>query len=248
MNARVAVVTGGTGTIGTEICKHLAAGGRKVVALCLPGTPDCQPDAWESARRGEGYDMKVIGCNVSGHAETAQAMAKIEQEFGPVEILVNAAGITRDATLRKMTPDLWKAVLTANLDSVFNTTSCVIGGMMDRGFGRIVNISSVNGQKGQFGQANYAASKAGIHGFTMSAAREGARKNVTVNTVSPGYIESPMIMAVPDEHRAKIMAEIPVGRFGKPGEIARLVAFLTADESGFITGADISINGGQHMQ
>lgn len=248
MNARVAVVTGGTGTIGTEICKHLAAAGRKVVALCLPGAPDCQPETWESARRGEGYEMNVVGCDVSDHAETARAMAEIEQAFGPVEILVNAAGITRDATLRKMTPDMWKAVLTANLDSVFNTTSCVIGGMMDRGFGRIVNISSVNGQKGQFGQANYAASKAGIHGFTMSAAREGARKNVTVNTVSPGYIESPMIMAVPEEHRGKILAEIPVGRFGKPSEIARLVAFLTADDSGFITGADIAINGGQHMQ
>jgi acetoacetyl-CoA reductase len=247
MNAKVAVVTGGTGTIGTEICKHLGAAGRKVVALCLPGTPDCVPEAWEAARRDDGYEMKVYGCNVADYEETAAVFARIENEVGPVEVLINAAGITRDSALRKMTPDQWRQVLSANLDSVFNTTRCAIEGMLDRGFGRIVNISSVNGQKGQFGQANYAASKAGIHGFTMSVAREGARKGVTCNTVSPGYIESPMIMAVPEEHRAKIMAEIPVGRFGKPSEIGRLVAFLTADESGFITGADISINGGQHM-
>jgi acetoacetyl-CoA reductase len=248
MSGRVAVVTGGTGTIGTEICKHLGAAGCRVVALCLPGTPDCVPDTWEAARKAEGYDMKVVGCNVADYNEVAAALAKVEAEVGPVDILVNAAGITRDATLRKMSPEQWREVLAANLDSVFNTTRCVFPGMLDRGFGRIVNISSVNGMKGQFGQANYAASKAGLHGFTMSAAREGARKNVTVNTVSPGYIESPMIMAVPEEHRGKIMAEIPVGRFGKPSEIGRLIAFLTADESGFITGAEIAINGGQHMQ
>lgn len=248
MSGRVAVVTGGTGTIGTEICKHLGAMGCRVVALCLPGTPDCVPDTWEAARKAEGYEMKVVGCNVADYDDTAAALAKIEAEVGPVDILVNAAGITRDATLRKMDPKQWREVIAANLDSVFNTTRCVFPGMLDRGFGRIVNISSINGMKGQFGQANYAASKAGIHGFTMSAAREGARKGVTVNTVSPGYIESPMIMAVPEEHRAKIMAEIPVGRFGKPSEIGRLIAFLTADDSGFITGAEIAINGGQHMQ
>jgi acetoacetyl-CoA reductase len=247
MTGRVAVVTGGTGTIGTEICKHLAAAGCRVVALCLPGTPDCCPDEWVPARKAEGYEMRVIGCDVTNFDETAEVLARIEQEIGPVDILVNAAGITRDAALRKMASEQWHEVLSANLDSVFNTSHCVIGGMMDRGFGRIINISSVNGQKGQFGQANYAASKAGIHGFTMSVAREGARKGVTVNTVSPGYIESPMILAVPEEHRAKILAEIPVGRFGKPSEIGRLIAFLAAEESGFITGADISINGGQYM-
>jgi len=247
MNGRVAVVTGGTGTIGTEICKHLAAAGCRVVALCLPGMPDCRIEEWEASRKSEGYDMRAMGCNVADFEDTASTIQKIVDDIGPVDILVNAAGITRDASLRKMTAEQWRAVMSANLDSVFNTTRCVIDGMLDRGFGRMVNISSVNGQKGQFGQANYAASKAGIHGFSMSVAREGARKNVTCNTVSPGYIESPMIMAVPEEHRAKIMAEIPVGRFGKPSEIGRLVAFLTADESGFITGADISINGGQQM-
>ncbi|MBM4200073.1 MAG: acetoacetyl-CoA reductase [Gammaproteobacteria bacterium] len=247
MSARVAVVTGGTGTIGTEICKHLAAAGRRVVALCLPGTPDCRLEEWVAERAVDGFTMHALGCNVADFDETAAVFRTIEEQIGPVDILVNAAGITRDASLRKMTPEMWQAVIHANLDSVFNTSRCVIEGMSDRGFGRIVNISSVNGQKGQFGQANYAASKAGIHGFTMSIAREVARKGVTVNTVSPGYIESPMIMAVPEEHRAKIVAEIPVGRFGKPAEIGRLVSFLAADESGFITGADISINGGQHM-
>lgn len=247
MNERIAVVTGGTGTIGTEICKHLAMGGYRVVALCLPGMPDCQLDGWEAARKAEGHAMHARGCNVADFADTAATLQAIEAEIGPVSALVNAAGITRDAALRKMGVDQWREVLSANLDSVFNTTRCVIEGMLDRGFGRIVNISSVNGQKGQFGQANYAASKAGMHGFTMSVAREGARKGVTCNTVSPGYIESPMIMAVPEEHRAKIVAEIPVGRFGKPAEIARVVAFLAAEESGFITGADISVNGGQHM-
>lgn len=247
MTGRIAVVTGGTGTIGTEICKHLAAGGYRVVALCLPGMPDCQIDDWEAARKSEGFTMHALGCNVADFDDTAKTFEKIENEIGPVSALVNAAGITRDAALRKMSFEQWRAVLSANLDSVFNTTRCVIEGMMDRGFGRIINISSVNGQKGQFGQANYAASKAGMHGFTMSIAREGARKGVTCNTVSPGYIESPMIMAVPEEHRAKIVAEIPVGRFGKPAEIARVVAFLAAEESAFITGADVSVNGGQHM-
>lgn len=247
MSSRVAVVTGGTGTIGTEICKHLAAAGHRVVALCLGGSPDCVPEDWVAARKAEGYETSVYLCDVSNFEQTAEVLGRIEQEVGPVDVLVNAAGITRDAALRKMTADQWRQVLSANLDSVFSTTSAVIGGMLDRGFGRIVNISSVNGQKGQFGQANYAASKAGIHGFTMSVAREGARKGVTCNTVSPGYIESPMIMAVPEEHRAKILLEIPVGRFGKPSEIGRLVTFLVAEESGFITGADISINGGQHI-
>ena len=247
MNQRIAVVTGGTGTIGTEICKHLADSGYHVVALCLAGMPDCPIDEWEAARRAEGRAMNARTCNVADFDDTVATFRSIETEIGSVSALVNAAGITRDAAVRKMSVDQWRAVLSANLDSVFNTTRCVIEGMMERGFGRIVNISSVNGQKGQFGQANYAASKAGMHGFTMSVAREGARKGVTCNTVSPGYIESPMIMAVPEEHRAKIVAEIPVGRFGKPSEIARVVAFLAAEESAFITGADISVNGGQHM-
>lgn len=247
MNGRVAVVTGGTGAIGNEICKHLAAMSCRVIALCRPRAVDCRTAEWMEARKNEGYDMEALECDVTDFGHTSAVFDDITRRYGGVDILVNAAGITSDATLRKMTFEQWQSVLRTNLDGVFNTTRCIIEGMLDRGFGRVINISSVNGQKGQFGQANYAASKAGIHGFTMSVAREAAKKGVTVNTVSPGYIESPMIMSVPEEHRAKILAEIPVGRFGRPSEVARLVAFLASEESGFITGADISINGGQHM-
>ncbi len=248
MSTRIAVVTGGTGAIGTEICKHLAAQGARVAATCLPTEDEmAKAKEWEQARRAEGYEMITVPCDLGDFDATAAAMKTVEETLGPVDILVNAAGITRDATLRKMTPQQWREVINSNLDSVFNTTRNVIEGMLERGFGRIINISSVNGQKGQFGQANYAATKAGIHGFTMSAAQEGARKGVTCNTVSPGYIATAMVMAVPEEVLNKIVAQIPVGRLGKPEEIARLVAFLAHDDSGFITGADFSANGGQHM-
>ncbi len=248
MSGRVAVVTGGTGAIGTEICKHLGAMGCRVVAVCRPATIDCKGKEWEAARREDGYEMKVIGCDLTDFDATREIIHWVEENIGPIDILVNAAGITRDAPLRKMTEDQWHQVLAANLDSVFNTTRNVIEGMTARGFGRIVNISSVNGQKGQFGQSNYAASKAAIHAFTMSIALEGARKGVTANTISPGYIDSPMIRAVPEEIRAKILEQIPVGRYGKPEEIGRAVAFIASDDSGFITGADLSINGGQYMR
>jgi acetoacetyl-CoA reductase len=166
---------------------------------------------------------------------------------GPIDVLVNAAGITRDAPLVKMEPDSWSSVLRTNLDSAYNVTRPVVAGMVERGFGRVGNISSVNGQQGQFGQANYSAAKAGLHGFTMAVAREVARKGVTVNTVSPGYIQSPLIMAVPERIREGIKGQIPVGRFGDPSEIARAVMFLVADEAGYITGSDLSVNGGFHM-
>jgi len=247
MTQRVAVVTGGTGAIGTEICKELGAMGCKVVAICHPSAPDCNAAEWESARQADGYQMKVVPCDLADFDATAAAMKSIEDEVGPIDILVNAAGITRDSTLRKMTPQQWRDVMAANLDSVFNTCRHAVNGMTSRGWGRIVNISSVNGQKGQIGQANYSASKAGMHGFTKALAQETARKGVTVNTISPGYIESPMIMKVPEEIRAKILEGIPVGRFGKPQEIAKLVGYLSSDDSGFMTGADLSINGGQHM-
>ena len=162
-------------------------------------------------------------------------------------MLVNAAGITRDARLVKMSAEQWNAVVHTNLDSVFNVTRAVLPGMLERGYGRVVNISSVNGQRGQFGQANYSAAKAGVHGFTMAVARETARKGVTINTVSPGYIESPLIMAVPEPVRESIRESIPAGRFGQPGEIARAVHFLVDDGAGYITGADLSVNGGYHM-
>jgi len=248
MPTRVALVTGGTGAIGTEICRHLGRAGNRLATTCLPTDDElARAKAWEAQMKGEGFEAVFVACDLADFDATAAAVREVEQRLGPVDVLVNAAGITRDATLRRMTPQQWREVVQANLDSVFNTTRNVFEGMTDRGYGRIVNISSVNGQKGQFGQANYAATKAGIHGFTMSVAQEGARKGVTCNTVSPGYIESPMVMAVPEDVRAKIVAQIPVARLGKPEEVARLVAFLAAEESGYITGADFSINGGLHM-
>ncbi len=244
--SRVAVVTGGIGGIGTEICKTLAAQGRQVVATAHVAEAD-KINSWKEARKAEGYDIAVYTVDVSDFDSCKAMIAQVTAEVGPVDILVNNAGITRDTTLRKMTVDQWSAVIRTNLDSVFNMTKPVVDGMMDRGFGRIINISSINGQKGQLGQTNYSAAKAGMHGFTMALAQETARKGVTVNTVSPGYIGTEMVMAVPEDVRNKIIAQIPVGRLGKPEEIARLIAFLTADDSGFMTGADFSINGGQYM-
>ncbi len=242
MPHKTALVTGGIGGIGTEICRHLAADGSKVVATYIAAETD-KARQWREARKQEGHDMAIFEVDVADFDSCAAVVAQV----GPVDILVNNAGITRDATLRKMTHEQWQAVIRTNLDSVFNMTRQVIDGMMERGFGRIVNISSINGQRGQFGQTNYSASKAGIHGFTMALAREVARKGVTVNTVSPGYIGTEMVMAIAEDVRNRIIAEVPVGRLGRPEEIARVVAFLAADESGFITGADFSVNGGHHM-
>lgn len=246
MKHRVALVTGGTGAIGTEICAALAKAGCRAVATCHNlGSEKSQ--AWSAMMRERGFNIELSGCEIADFEATRAMVRDIEAKLGPVDILVNAAGITRDATLRKMTPDQWHDVISVNLDSVFNATRCVIEGMLERGFGRIINISSINGQKGQFGQANYSAAKAGMHGFTMAVAREVARKNVTVNTISPGYIDSPMINAVPEEVREKILAEIPVGRFGRPEDIARVVVFLAAEAAGFITGANIPVNGGHFI-
>jgi acetoacetyl-CoA reductase len=246
MTQKTALVTGGTGTIGTEICRQLSQSGRRVVTTCLPGEQE-RASAWQAEQQAAGYDFAIVFCELSDFESTRAAVAQAEQLAGPIDILVNVAGITRDATLRKMTPEQWRAVIQSNLDSVFNATRNVVEGMLERGFGRVISISSINGQKGQFGQANYAASKAGIHGFTMSLAQEGARKGITANTVSPGYIDSPMVNAVPEEVRNQIIAQIPVGRLGRPEDIARVVAFLAADEAGFITGANIPVNGGQYM-
>ena len=242
MAQKTALVTGGTGTIGTEICRQLCQAGHRVVATCLPAETD-RAGEWQAGQKGAGYDIGIVSCDLSDFGSTQAAVA----QAGPVDILVNVAGITRDASLRKMTPEQWHAVIQSNLDSVFNATRNVIEGMLERGFGRVISISSINGQKGQFGQANYAASKAGMHGFTMSLAQEGARKGVTANTISPGYIDSPMVNAVPEEVRKQIIAQIPVARLGQPADIARVVVFLAAEEAGFITGANIPVNGGQYM-
>jgi len=232
--ARRAVVTGGMGAIGTAICVALKQSGFEVVALDHPSAQSRVAD-WNAK---SGLTAKLA--DVANYDATKAAFA----EIGDVDALVNAAGITRDARFTKMTAAHWRDVLAANLDSAFNCTHAVFEGMCSRNFGRVVNISSVNGQKGQFGQANYAASKAGMHGLTMSLAQEGARSNVTVNTVSPGYIATPMTAAIKPEALEKICAQIPVGRMGKPEEIARVVAFLCAEDSAYITGANVPVNGG----
>ena len=246
MTQRTALVTGGTGTIGTEICRQLSDAGRRVVATCHISEAESAKD-WQATQKQAGYDIDVVSCDLADFAATASAVKQVEERAGSIDILVNVAGITRDASLRKMSPQQWQEVIQSNLDSVFNATRNVIEGMLDRGFGRVISISSINGQKGQFGQTNYAASKAGIHGFTMSLAQEGARKGVTANTVSPGYIDSPMVNAVPEEVRKQIIAQIPRARLGQPADVARVVVFLTADEADFITGANIPVNGGQFM-
>ncbi|MCY7355619.1 MAG: acetoacetyl-CoA reductase [Lysobacter sp.] len=244
MSKRVAVVTGGIGGLGTEICLSLARAGRTVIAADL-ATDDSR--IAEFKQQTAGHDVHFEAINVADFDVCGAVVHKILQEHGSLDILVNAAGITRDGTLRKMDRVQWDSVLSVNLDGVFNMCRHAVDGMLDRGFGRVVNISSVNGQTGQFGQTNYSAAKAGMHGFTMALAREVARKGVTVNSVSPGYCETALVMAVPEEIRAKILDNVPVGRLGKPSEIARTVEFLTADDAGFITGANIPVNGGLFM-
>lgn len=243
---RVAIVTGGIGGLGTEICRQLASAGRQIIAV----------DLAERAGRIEAFRRELADldgaiafepADVSDFDSCRQLAACVEQRYGSIDILVNAAGITRDASLRKMTPQQWHDLMHVNLDGVFNLCRNVVEGMTERGFGRIVNVSSVNGQTGQFGQTNYSAAKAGVHGFSMALARETARKGVTVNTVSPGYCDTPMVAAVSGEIRAQIIAGIPVGRLGSPADIARAVAFLAADDAGYITGANLPVNGGYFM-
>jgi acetoacetyl-CoA reductase len=243
---RTACVTGGTGGLGEAICRRLAAEGFEVVAMHTPGNTRVQE--WLSRQAAQGYRFDAVAVDVASFASCAAAVAAIHGSHGPVSVLVNNAGITRDAGFRKMTEADWQAVLRTNLDSMFNMTKQVIEDMVSLGWGRIVNISSVNGQRGAFGQANYAASKAGIHGFTKSLALEFARKNITVNTVSPGYLRTRMVEKVPAQvMQERILPEIPLGRLGEPDEVAQLVAYLASERSGFVTGANLSINGGQHM-
>lgn len=244
LTGRVALVTGGTSGIGAAIGKQLADSGARVATNYRNEDKARQ---WLSETRGEGYDFKGYAVDVRDFEGCGQMVAAIEKDLGPIDIVVNNAGITMDVTFRKMAREQWDTVLGINLDGLFNVTRQVIGGMIDRGFGRIINISSINGQKGQIGQANYATTKAGMHGFTMSLAQEVARKGITVNTVSPGYIATEMVMAVPEDIRNQIIAQIPVGRLGEPQEVAYLVDFLASDKACFITGANLAMNGGQHM-
>lgn len=247
MKSKIALVTGGTGGIGSSICCALYAQGVKVIAGYSHGGSDVKAKAWQQAQKEQDRHFEIIFGDVSNFGSCKEMIQSIEAEYGPIDILVNNAGIVRDATLRKMDLSAWEAVLQVNLNGVFNTCRHVINGMIERGFGRIINISSINGQKGQFGQTNYSASKAGIHGFTMALAQEVASKGITVNTVSPGYVKTDMLANVPEAVLNKIIAEIPVGRLAEPDEIGRVVAFLAEERSAFITGADFSINGGQYM-
>ncbi len=246
MAVRIAVVTGGMGGIGEAISLRLAQSGCTVVATHSPGNRHAAQ--WVADMKTRGHVMHAVEVDVADFESCQRAAARIRDETGAADILVNNAGITKDATFRKMDKAAWDAVLRTDLDSVFNMTKPLIDGMAERGWGRVINISSVNGQKGAFGQTNYSAAKAGMHGFTKALALEYARKGVTVNTVSPGYIATKMVMAVPkDVLDAKILPQIPVGRLGKPEEIAALVAYLCSEEAAFLTGANIAINGGQHM-
>jgi acetoacetyl-CoA reductase len=240
---RIAVVTGGIGGLGTAICQRLAREGRQVVACYHPAEQD-NVAAWTEARKAEGLAIDLVAGDVSSAEDSARMMAEISEKIGPVEILVNCAGITRDKTMKRMEAAQWDAVINTNLSSVFYVTQPVWEGMLERKFGRIINISSVNGQRGQFGQTNYSAAKAGMHGFTMALAQEGASKGITVNTVSPGYAETAMTAAMRDDVRDAIVSGIPAGRMGKPEEIAAAVAFLAADEQAYITGANLPVNGG----
>lgn len=243
---RVAVVTGGMGGLGEAICKKLFNADYRVIATYSPQNTHAQ--AWIETQKQEGYAFSACKIDVTNYADCINGVMEIVRDTGGVDILVNNAGITRDATLKKMSLEEWREVIQANLDSVFNMSKPVLHGMLDNRWGRIINISSVNGQKGAFGQVNYAAAKAGIHGFTKALALEVASKGITVNTVSPGYLRTKMVMKVPREILdSKIIPEIPVGRLGEPDEVAALITYLCSDQAGFLTGANIAINGGQHM-
>lgn len=244
---RVVLVTGGMGGLGEAICKKMAAMGNTVVATYSPSNKTSAD--WIAEMKKEGFEFKAYPVNVTDPADCAAKCAQIAKEIGPIDVLVNNAGITRDMTFKKMTKVDWDAVVDTNLDSVFNMTKPVIDGMVDRSWGRVINVSSVNGQKGAFGQTNYSAAKAGMHGFTKALAYEVARRGVTVNTISPGYIGTKMVTAIDKTVLdTKIIPQIPMGRLGKPDEVAGLVAYLASDEAAFLTGANIAINGGQHMQ
>jgi acetoacetyl-CoA reductase len=244
MGARVALVTGGTGGIGTAICARLARNGHKVATNYRD---EAKAKAWQAKLAAEGVNIAIVPGDVTSYESAGTMIKAVEQGLGAVDVLINNAGITRDTTFHRMTPQQWNEVMNTNLNSCFNVTRHVIDGMRNRKWGRIIQISSINGLKGQYGQANYAASKAGMHGFTISLAQENAKLGITVNTVSPGYVATDMVMAVPEDVRAKIVAQIPTGRLGAPEEIAYAVAFLASDEAAWITGSNLDINGGHHM-
>jgi acetoacetyl-CoA reductase len=243
---RIAVVTGGMGGLGEAICRRLAKDGNRVIATYSPTNQKAKE--WVAQQRDAGFEFETAMIDVADYDSCSKGILKIVTEIGGIDILINNAGITRDTTLKKMTHEHWREVIETNLDSAFNMTKNVMHGMLEQQWGRIVNISSVNGQKGAFGQTNYSAAKAGVHGFTKALALEVASKGITVNTVSPGYIGTKMVTAIPqDVLNEKILPQIPLGRLGQPEEVAGLVAYLCSEEAAFVTGANIAINGGQHM-
>lgn len=243
---KVAVVTGGMGGLGEAICQKLSRAGYLVVTTYSPKNDNAQ--LWLTSQKNNGFNFAAYMIDIAEYASCEAGVSKILNEVGHIDVLVNNAGITRDATLKTMTREKWRAVIETNLNGLFNVTKQVLTPMWEQEWGRIINISSVNGQKGAFGQTNYAAAKAGVHGFTKALALEVARKGITVNTVSPGYLRTKMTMNVPREiMEKKILPEIPIGRLGEPDEVAGLVAYLASDEAAFLTGANIAINGGQHM-
>jgi len=243
---RTAVVTGGMGGLGESITTKMADAGYRVVVTYSPSNTKYK--SWLEEMKGRGYSFSAYPVDVVDFDDCARKCAQIQADCGPIDILVNNAGITRDMTFKRMTKADWDAVMRTNLDSCFNMTKQVMDGMVDRSWGRVINVSSVNGQKGAFGQTNYSAAKAGIHGFTKALALEVAKKGVTINTISPGYIGTKMVTAIPKEILdSKILPQIPTGRLGKPDEVAGLIIYLCSDEAAFVTGANISINGGQHM-
>jgi acetoacetyl-CoA reductase len=246
MSQRIALVTGGMGGLGEAICMKLARMGIKVVVTYSPGNKKYQD--WLKEMQERDYHFSAYPCDVANFDSCQKCVEQIQKEVGPIDILINNAGITRDMTFKKMTKPDWDAVMSTNLDSVFNVTKPVVDGMVERGWGRVINVSSVNGPKGAFGQTNYSAAKAGMHGFTKSLALEVAKKGVTVNTISPGYIGTKMVTAIPKEILdSKILPQIPLGRLGQPEEVAGLIIYLCSEEAAFVNGANIAINGGQHM-
>ncbi len=243
MGKSVALVTGGLGGIGTEISKKLSENGYTVVATTFDKEVE-KADEWVAAQKEEGFNFLVEEADVTSFDDCAAMVQRVEDHVGPIDVLVNCAGITRDGFLKNMDESNWDAVLSTNLDGVFNMTKNVLEPMLSRGFGRIINISSVNGQRGQFGQTNYSAAKAGMHGFTMALAQEVARKGITVNSVSPGYVATQMVMKIDEGIRNELISQIPMQRLGKPTEIANTVGFLASDQADYITGANIPVNGG----
>ncbi len=246
MERMVAIVTGGTGGIGSAISRRMAANYQVVACYFKNGNHE-EAKQWQAAQKADGFDIDILYADIVNFDDCEKLVALVKERYGRIDVLVNNAGITCDVSLKKMSSQQWQQVIDANLTSVFNVTHHVLPMMLEREYGRIISISSINGRKGQFGQCNYAASKAALFGFSKSLAQEVATKGITVNTISPGYVDTPMLTAVKEEVLQAIIAKIPVGRLGHPEEIAHAVAFLSAPESGFVTGANLDINGGQYM-